>query len=63
MSNSRKREPQRNSANSEGYTDALYENPPANLTDLPTDTVEQYVAGYEEGRIEKLEKWMIVNDN
>lgn len=59
---SRKREPEQNSANAEGYTDAVYENPPANLADLPPDTVEQYVAGYEEGRIEKLEKWIVVND-
>ena len=59
---SRKREPNKNSANSEGYTDAIYENPPANLSKLPIDTVEQYVAGYEKGRIENLEKWIIVND-
>lgn len=60
---SRKRKPNKNSANAERYTDAVYENPPAKLADLPLDTVEQYVAGYEEDRVEKLEKWMIVNDN
>lgn len=59
---SRKREPNKNSANSEGYTDAVYENPPANLANLPPDTVEQYVAGYEEGRLETMEKWLIPND-
>jgi hypothetical protein len=42
---SRKREPNKNSANSEGYTDAVHVNPPANLAGLPPDTVEQYVAG------------------
>jgi hypothetical protein len=59
---SRKREPERNSANAEGFADAIYENPPANLADLPLDTVEQYIAGYEEGRAETMEKWIIVND-
>ena len=60
---SRKREPNKNSANAEGFADAIYENPPANLADLPLDTVEQYIAGYEEGRIENLEKGLIQYDN
>lgn len=52
-----------NSANSEGFTDALLENPPANLQNLPKGLVEEYIAGYEEGRIENLEKWLIQYDN
>lgn len=63
MTNSRKREPERNSANAEGFADAIYENPPADLSNLPPDTVEQYIAGYEEGRAETMEKWITVNDN
>ena len=62
MTNSRKREPERNSANAEGFMDALYENPPADLSKLSPDTAEQYRDGYEEGRIEKLEKWLIDYD-
>jgi hypothetical protein len=60
---SRKRQPEKNSANAEGFTDAVYENPPANLSNLPPDIVEQYIDGYEEGRIEKSEKWLIDYDN
>jgi hypothetical protein len=59
---SRKKEPNKNNANAEGYTDAVYENPPADLSNLPSDIVEQYIAGYEEGRIEKLERWWIDYD-
>lgn len=51
------------SANSEGFYDALFENPPANLQDLPEGLVKEYVAGYEEGRVENLEKWLIEYDN
>lgn len=60
---SRKRQPEKNSANAEGFTDAVYENPPANLSNFPPDIVEQYIDGYEEGRIEKSEKWLIDYDN
>ena len=28
----------------------------------PPDTAKQYVSGYEEGRIENLEKWLIEYD-
>lgn len=46
----------------EGLDDALLENPIPNLENISKEASEQYKKGYENGRIEKLEKWLI-DDN
>ena len=49
------------SIHSAGYRDAVNENPPANLTQASPVAKEQYSAGYEEGRVEKSERWIITD--
>ena len=49
------------SAHLNGWLDGRYEHPPANIKNESKEVQEEYIAGYEEGRIETSEKWKYVD--